>query len=76
VLAGTLSINLKFEKIMRKKKKILVFAALVAFAIVGITNAQATKKINPECPNGCVACGPGCVCNGYHQGLLEYQWPK
>ena len=29
--------------------------------------ALADDEINPWCPNGCVANGNGCLCNGWHQ---------
>jgi len=56
------------------KKKILVFVALVAFAVVGITTAQATKKINPECPNGCVGGNEGCYCYDYYPYYSKANW--
>ena len=37
--------------------------------------AKANAQVNPECPNGCVACGNGCYCYGPHLVLKEYQWP-
>ena len=38
--------------------------------------SKANAQVNPECPNGCVACGDGCYCYGPHLVLREYQWPK
>lgn len=57
------------------KKKILVFAALVAFAgmITLSISAAATVRPNPECPNGCKPDGAGCYCYEWHFCLLEAQ---
>ncbi len=38
--------------------------------------AKANAQVNPECPNGCVACGEYCFCYRIYEGLKEYQWPK
>ena len=36
--------------------------------------AQANGEINPDCPNGCVACGNGCWCYGWHRYDREFNW--
>jgi len=36
--------------------------------------AEAKAYINPDCPNGCIECGPGCYCYGWWPCLLEYDW--
>lgn len=62
------------------KKKILVLAAVAAMTITGAfvvqTNIQEAKAVNSECPNGCIRCGDGCYCNGWHECLKEYSWPE
>jgi len=48
-------------------------ALSINFGLIQVASAD-DQIYNPECPNGCVADGPGCYCNGWHWELLEYDW--
>lgn len=59
------------------KKKILLFVAVVAFAIAGVfTVTKVEAKINPDCPNGCVAGRGGCHCFKDYPDLAEHHWKE
>ena len=59
------------------KKKILLFVAVAVFAIAGVfTATKVEAKVNPDCPNGCVAGKTGCHCYQDYSDLAEAKWKK
>jgi len=63
-----------------KKKVLFSIVAVALFAVAIGLNMQLNEKntakadINPDCPNGCVANGPGCYCYDWYPCLKEYNW--
>ncbi len=50
---------------------ITVVAVLGVLGVVALSSYSLEASSSVDCPNGCLANGNGCVCNGYWECLLE-----
>lgn len=66
--------NLIFSllKITKMKKKIFLGVTVCLFIVATMISTKTSQAtVNPNCPNGCLANGNGCYCNGWYECLLE-----
>ena len=58
------------------KKNIIKAVIALVFVVGAIVsfNVDTKANVSPDCPNGCVANGDGCYCNGWYPCLKEYEW--
>ena len=52
---------------------VFLIALLGAFMVGNVTRSTAQTSY---CPNGCVADGGGCYCNGWYPSYAEYDWEQ